>query len=813
MKNKTKYTGLICGIAVASIVGYGFKEMMISLGDTADTAEASGIVYSERSSESDSDEYDVSKIGVVNLDEGIKQNDKEVFYAKHLLNISNSSDFEYCSLSEAQTGISNGTYGAYIVIPTDFSENVVSVNDIPVVSKIEYVISDRVIDKCKYESLLKITNLSNELNNDLSYMYLESLLADVHEVQDHAQEVMDNDLSDKDIIDKIKSADLISLVEFPEMKTVDNDTKSVDSSAYNSDNEQQIKGLNNEYSLVTNEAANQRSNITKQKEELEKALTKSQSQTVDIDIFTDEKGRDLKKKAQADVDTKVDSFNKEINSRQTEIEKRAEAIYQDASSVTSIVNEEVNSAKEKLNVSNKAIEDIKDNIPSLEIKNKSEEDGSECLYLTYDDNKIKESRKKYDYKSECNTEDKIPSKLIAKKKPRKDQNALILKGVISNIDSYISAMNNCATPSDPGKLSMDGLFSYCVEKGVFSDIDSDLQDINKSRIYEALNATDLGCYEEWKLEPDSELTDMKTMNDFVSKEINNYVSNSQVDNSIFEKTTANINTINNNLVNLDKTAKAGFESLDTEEMNQLLDKGYFSKIKDNEKNIKKKYNNIYSSATSDIDKFSQLLGATDFSIDTSFSSEYISKISENNNNLVADALESNGSYMEYASNVEKANSDNIEAIRTNIQNANDTAQKTVEDGLNEAKKIKTTNSAENQLVLDEITKKLQYTRIGSLENQNVYEFMANPVDLSGDQIVDKGTADFSKNTDISDDSKQMNKDDNIKKSDSVNETVVQSNSTKNATTIFVCIVLGVIVLAAVILAIMKYLGKNKNKWD
>ena len=51
----------------------------------------------------------------------------------------------------------------------------------------------------------------------------------------------------------------------------------------------------------------------------------------------------------------------------------------------------------------------------------------------------------------------------------------------------------------------------------------------------------------------------------------------------------------------------------------------------------------------------------DFSIDTSFSSDYLSKISENNSNIVTDAMDSNSSYAEYASNVMQANSENIEA--------------------------------------------------------------------------------------------------------------------------------------------------------
>ncbi|SFG01749.1 hypothetical protein SAMN04487761_101117, partial [Lachnospiraceae bacterium C7] len=66
-----------------------------------------------------------SKIAVVNLDEGTKVGKKTVYYAEKTIEFP-SPDFQYTSLSEAEDGLKKGTLGAYIIIPAEYSDNVVS---------------------------------------------------------------------------------------------------------------------------------------------------------------------------------------------------------------------------------------------------------------------------------------------------------------------------------------------------------------------------------------------------------------------------------------------------------------------------------------------------------------------------------------------------------------------------------------------------------------------------------------------------------------------------------------------------------------
>lgn len=88
----------------------------------------------------------------MNLDEGVKLNGKTVYYSQKISEFP-TSDFYYTSLNEAQKGVSNGSVGAYIIIPAKFSSNVVTLNERPIASKLDYKISKKL--SVKFKSGLK----------------------------------------------------------------------------------------------------------------------------------------------------------------------------------------------------------------------------------------------------------------------------------------------------------------------------------------------------------------------------------------------------------------------------------------------------------------------------------------------------------------------------------------------------------------------------------------------------------------------------------------------------------------------------------
>ena len=66
-----------------------------------------------------------------------------------------------------------------------------------------------------------------------------------------------------------------------------------------------------------------------------------------------------------------------------------------------------------------------------------------------------------------------------------------------------------------------------------------------------------------------------------------------------------------------------------------------------------------------------------------------------------------------------------------MSKASDDSKKQIESGLAETKRIKNQDSQDNQHLMNDFIAKLPYTRLGSIENENVYQYMANPVTLKG----------------------------------------------------------------------------------
>ena len=70
---------------------------------------------------------DVQSIAVVNLDEGVSVNNQKINYSAKMVEYPNNL-YKTASLEEARKGILNGSFAAYIIIPSDFSTSIESLN-------------------------------------------------------------------------------------------------------------------------------------------------------------------------------------------------------------------------------------------------------------------------------------------------------------------------------------------------------------------------------------------------------------------------------------------------------------------------------------------------------------------------------------------------------------------------------------------------------------------------------------------------------------------------------------------------------------
>lgn len=236
------------------------------------------------------------KIAVVNLDEGVRGRTGQVNYAEKLSRFP-SMDFEYTSLEAARAGLEAGRYGAYIIIPAVFSQNVESINSTPQVSQLEYAVNRSYSQERRYELLYNVQSYIDSLNDRLSYMYVDNILKEFHEAQDRADQVMDNDLKDKTAMERIEIGDLLVLEEVPDFQMEENTVEAPDISGYMEKNTVLANSMKEEYERSIKEIQAEAAELCAGGTALSERLNSLSEQTLAPDLTVDENGGSIIEKA------------------------------------------------------------------------------------------------------------------------------------------------------------------------------------------------------------------------------------------------------------------------------------------------------------------------------------------------------------------------------------------------------------------------------------------------------------------------------------------------------------------------------------
>ena len=148
------------------------------------------------------------KLAVINQDAGYTINDQVVNYGQQL--IGKYSEYSITSLSEAQSG----KYGGFVVIPTDFSQNIISINSQPTKSMLSYGVVNS--DK-RDEVMMQIVDLEMKLNKEIGTIYVNSVLNEFHTGQDQVNVVKSNNTNIDEAILGISSSDFIEFLDINQL--------------------------------------------------------------------------------------------------------------------------------------------------------------------------------------------------------------------------------------------------------------------------------------------------------------------------------------------------------------------------------------------------------------------------------------------------------------------------------------------------------------------------------------------------------------------------------------------------------------------
>lgn len=267
----------------------------------------------------------VENIAIVNLDSGVAENNKVRYYSQELMNLE-ADNLVSESLEAARQGIYNGSYAAYVIIPAEFSENAVSLNTVPEKATLEFAVNPNLREDVSRLTMSNIKNFEINLNTNMSYMYVQAILEEFHEVQDSSGIIMKNDNDEMARIMGIAPEGLMTSPEPMSPEWADPDIEDVDfDEAFetNSQISDTLRDSYDEFALQGEEAFE----LIKQGEEvvIEK-LDAFMEVMMEIDIETDADGNVVYEQGIEDMSEYLAEREEEFLEQKTRIYNRIDAV-------------------------------------------------------------------------------------------------------------------------------------------------------------------------------------------------------------------------------------------------------------------------------------------------------------------------------------------------------------------------------------------------------------------------------------------------------------------------------------------------------
>ena len=249
-----------------------------------------------------------AKIAVVNLDAGIEKNNQQIYYASKIIEYPNEN-YQTTSLEEAKIGIENGQYGAYVIIPSTFSASVDSINGIPEKAVFEYQLSSNLSAEEREKIIYEVSEFEKSISTNVSYIYVDAILSEVHSVQDGASTILANDDSEKKSLLSISAEALIEPVEFSEMKEKNDTVKPIDLQSESLNLQNAVRKIETDFDGWLNEGQKDYAIVVSKNQELEQSLEALEKSMESTNPLLDEQGKYNIAEGINSVNAEIDAYN------------------------------------------------------------------------------------------------------------------------------------------------------------------------------------------------------------------------------------------------------------------------------------------------------------------------------------------------------------------------------------------------------------------------------------------------------------------------------------------------------------------------
>lgn len=661
------------------------------------------------------------KIAVVNLDEGTVVQDEEINYAERLL-INLKDNFLFTGLEDARQGYATGIYASYVVIPANFSRSVVSLNDTPVRAEITYAINNELQQDVKEQVIYDVLEMASNLDDNVSYMYIHSVLDDLHTAQDEADTIMGNDLKEKEAIEAVQAYDLVALVPVTELTEIENTIEPVDIAEYLSENAKFAGEVGLKYTEYLMASEEEHRIINEEAMGLMDEMDNMSGIISDINFIQNAEEGSVYQSGVKELDGMFEEYNASLEEAVAEQEENIIKIYQDIN----LYLDEYDRALEAhrsgnsvlylntLNELEELFESYKDRgytiVPEREIQSMKARIQEQDITITSQQSLIEELEEREQQGSPKQEEEPRPN-------DKGIQDTDVNGTEEAESESESEQIGSMMLYVDAG-IDTSGSINGIAENN--ADLEDELTELQKSIVkilegnnYYVFGGTLLDEEGNPVQDEEGEYIPLTSILEPYEKEL--YLDNGEPDMRITEE--------------ILEEQMAEFEQIDMQNVMTCIDEKILVPIQENVDTVVTAVLDQYAVEQEQLMTYNEAImeyNPLEY-IDHEEIQSLTEQMMDNGTSLSEAVLETDIQQMEYVTNVYAATRNDLFTLQDNIAAAKEDSDKAVEEGLQDLKDTKNVNSTLNQAILDDFSNKLPYTRLGSLEYVQAYEFMVNPI--------------------------------------------------------------------------------------
>ena len=643
-----------------------------------------------------------SDIALINLDEGVEIEGKKLYYAQNLLS-TQGENLKFTSLNDAKIGLENGTYAAYILIPSTFSASIESINEKPVKVELEYELSDKLAPESKAGIVKDIEDFKLKLSNDISYMYVSAVMDEFHNAQDNSKLVLDNDKKELESMSLIKVRDVISHIDFPEIEFVEFVRNRLEIEPIVSSNLELIDAMKNSLLEKIQLGKDDYESVSKDKGLLDEGSKDFLNILGGLDIESDDNGEPVYQSGIDKLATQVNNYNAQL------IDNRAWIVSELASnsnatrsssqeyvdnSLSNIKNSWQNNIDTALREANQNIERLVtqalENLLAIQERIYDELD----LYVRDEFQAAHEY-----YKQEAKREvESYKENLI---------NELIEEGYIDDDETDpIYAIIASSSNADIRIATYSNAESFSLRNAQVDFIDRN--NFNSPMLSASAD------FQHTDLERRDSLFDIPDISYLLGEANIVLPENQGAWYAGFIEGLERMYTIST--VDIEKTVKD-----DVVGAIKSKTSAKYEDLKDVISKLNKSFDD-YQNSLYQFDPFAR--------IDVRILEQSAKSINSNVRDIAGKSAEYASEQSEEVAKVREKESERTKALRENMDTANKSTEDLVGKTLDGLKDARQSNTDTNKTLLEDFNNKLSYTKVGSIANKEVFEFISAPVQSS-----------------------------------------------------------------------------------